>query len=105
MTHLFKKTASLFLLMVFILPSGVKFGHQNHEHFECSAKHEKHFHELHEKCTICSFEFSTFSSHTVEYSVPKEQHIDKYSSHYKSINHSTQLKTLFSLRAPPILLF
>lgn len=57
------KYSSLFLVMVFLLPHEIKlfdtFFH-NHEHFHCNAINEKHFHKLHKKCPIETYEFTSF---------------------------------------------
>jgi len=100
MIRKFKNIVSLFLLLVFVLPSIVKLEH-HHEHFECKAKNEKHLHEYHKKCAVCSFELSVFSSHYNYYINPKEQPVAKYSNNYRSVHYSSLSKYLFSLRAPP----
>ena len=100
MIRKFKNIISLFLLLVFILPSIIKLEH-HHAHFECKAKNEKHFHECHEKCAICSFEFSVFSSDYKKFILPKEQPVAKFCNNYRSVNYSSLSKYSFSLRAPP----
>jgi len=100
MIRKFKNIASLLLLLVFLLPSIVKLEH-HHEHFECKAKNEKHYHVLHEKCAVCNFEFSVFSSDFENIVLSKEQPLDKYCNNYKSVNYSTLSKYSFLLRAPP----
>ena len=100
MIRKFKNIASLLLLLVFLLPSIVKLEH-HHEHFECKAKNEKHYHVLHEKCAVCNFEFSVFSSDFENIVLSKEQPLDKYCNNYKSVNYSTLPKYSFLLRAPP----
>lgn len=91
---------SFFLLLVFILPSIVKFEH-HHQYFECSAKNEAHYHELHDKCPVCNFEFSIFSSDFENIALPKKQPLAKYCNNYRSDNYSIYSKYLFLLRAPP----
>jgi hypothetical protein len=100
MIRKFKNIASLFLLLVFILPSIVRLEH-HHEHFECKAKNEKHYHVFHEKCAVCNFEFSIFSSDFEKIVLPKEQPVAKYCNNYRSVNYSTLSKYSFLLRAPP----
>lgn len=100
MIRKFKNIISLFLLLVFILPSIIKLEH-HHEQFECKAKNEKHFHEYHEKCAVCSFEFSVFSSGYKNFILPKEQPVAKYCNNYRSVHYSSLSKYSFSLRAPP----
>lgn len=101
MDNKLKKIASLLLLMVFFLPSIVQLTH-HHEHFECKAKNEKHYHKLHEKCAVCDFQFSVFSNDFFEVVVPKQQHSIQYCNNYSSVNYSTLSKYSFQLRAPPV---
>ncbi len=100
MIRKFKNIASLLLLLVFLLPSIVKLEH-HHEHFECKAKNEKHYHVFHEKCAVCNFEFSIFSSDFENIVLSKEQPVAKYCNNYRSVNYSTLSKYSFLLRAPP----
>jgi len=100
MIRKFKNIVSLFLLLVFLLPSIVKLEH-HHEHFECKEKNAKHFHEFHEKCAVCNFEFSVFSSEFVNIVLTKEKPLTNYCNNYKSVNYSTLTKYSFLLRAPP----
>lgn len=100
MIRTFKNIAFLLLLLVFLLPSIVKLEH-HHQHFECKAKNEKHLHVFHEKCAVCNFEFSIFSS-DVEYIVlKKEQPLTEYCNNYSSVNYSAFSEYSFLLRAPP----
>ncbi len=100
-SRLLKGIASVLLVFVFLFPSIVKLEH-HHEHFECNAKNNKHFHEQHEKCAICCFEFSIFkSSSVVNFQLVRKKIHDKYSNFYIFENHSDCLKYSFSLRAPP----
>lgn len=96
-----KNITSLLLLVVFLFPSIVKLEH-HHEHFKCKAKNEKHYHVYHEKCAICSFEFSIFSSDIKNVDFQKEQPLSKYCNNYNSVNYSTLSNYSFLLRAPPI---
>ncbi|HHV86128.1 MAG TPA: hypothetical protein GXX42_10025 [Petrimonas sp.] len=96
----FKNIVSLFLLFVFILPSIVKLEH-HHEHFESKAKNEKHYHVFHEKCAVCDFEFSIFSSDPENIVLPKEQPVTNYFiviTGWLIILHSLNIRFL---RAPP----
>lgn len=96
-----KNIASLLLLLAFIFPSVVVIEH-HHDQFECKAKNEKHYHVFHEKCAVCNFEFSIFSSDAENINLPKEQHIAKYCYDYKSVHYSSLSKYSFLLRAPPL---
>ena len=97
----FKKAASLLLLLIFLLPSIVKLEH-HHEHFECKVKNEKHYHSLHERCVICSFEFSVFLSESVNINLLNTNHTDSYYNSYVSQHFSNLSQFSFSLRGPPI---
>ncbi len=100
MIRKFNNITSLLLLLVFLLPSIVKLEH-HHEHVECNAKNEKHKHVFHEKCAVCNFEFSVFSSDLKKIVLTKEQPVAKYCNNYRSVNYSTFSKYSFLLRAPP----
>ncbi len=105
MTKKLKKIIALTLVFIFMTPMTIKlldglFHH--HDHFHCTAKNEKHFHEHHKKCPILNFELSIFSV---------EKHIQTTQKHYYRVeqndnynfvyccNHS---KYSFLLRSPPI---
>jgi wobble nucleotide-excising tRNase len=102
MSRRFKNITSLLLLLVFLLPSIVKLEH-HHEHFECKAKNEKHYHSLHERCVICDFEFSVFLSRSENIDLQKENPLDNYSNNYKSRYYSNLFLFSFSLRGPPVI--
>jgi hypothetical protein len=96
-----KKIASLFLLLVFLFPTVVIIEH-HHEQNICQAKNEKHYHVFHEKCNICSFEFSVFSSTDKNIEQRKEIASDHYFNHYQSQFYFNQSAFSFLLRAPPV---
>src|ERR1035437_4391516 len=101
MVRKLKYIISLLLLLVFLLPTIVKLGHQHHEHFVCNAGSGKHFHEYHEKCSICNFEFASFLSGAENIDLQKETPVDRYSNNY-SFHYSYSLSQYsFLLRAPP----
>jgi len=95
-----KHNASLLLLLVFLLPSLVKLMH-HHKRFECKSESGMHYHSIQEKCAICNFEFSVYSSEFENIVLRKKQPLAKYHNHYKSVNFSTLSKYSFLLRAPP----
>lgn len=101
MIRKFKITTSLVLLLVFIFPVIVKFEH-HHDHFHCNAKNENHFHKLHEKCAICSFEFSVFSLDYNTFEIPKEQITEHYNEIYCKDEFQVNSNYAFLLRAPPV---
>lgn len=95
-----KNIASLLLLLVFLLPSLVKLEH-HHKRFECKSKSGMHYHAFQEKCAVCNFEFSVFSSDFENIVLQKKQPLANYCNHYKSVNYSTLSTYSFLLRAPP----
>jgi hypothetical protein len=95
-----RNIASILLLLIFLFPSVIKLEH-HHESFSCRAKSEKHLHESHEKCSICSLEFSVFSSGSHQTRIEKENPKDNYSNHYRSQSYHNPSQYSFSLRAPP----
>ncbi|OFY48937.1 MAG: hypothetical protein A2W85_14830 [Bacteroidetes bacterium GWF2_41_31] len=95
-----KNIASLLLFLVFLLPSLVKLEH-HHKRFECKSGSGTHYHSFQEKCAICNFEFSVFSSDFENIVLQKRQPLAKYRNHYKSVNYSTLSTYSFLLRAPP----
>jgi hypothetical protein len=101
MINKFKNIAALILLVVFLLPSIVKLEH-HHKHFICNAKNEKHYHTYHERCEICNFEFSVFSSEIKNSDLQKEQILDNYCNNYCSEYYSNHHTFSFLLRAPPV---
>ncbi|MFA6403790.1 MAG: hypothetical protein WCX31_19495 [Salinivirgaceae bacterium] len=100
MMRKFNIIAPIVFLMVFLMPSVVKFEH-HHESFICNAKHEKHYHVYHEKCEICNFEFSAFSSGFDTFDLPNHQPLDSYVNHYTSRYSSALSQHSFLLRGPP----
>jgi len=99
-SKIIQQIANIFLLLVFLTPSVIKLEH-NHERFACKAEHIDHFHEYHDNCAVCNFEFSAFS--------PQDYHFEEYvqithiiyQNLYKSQRYSNSLKHTFSLRGPP----
>ena len=83
------------------MPAIVKLEH-HHEHFICKAKNEKHLHDYHKQCAVCSFEFSVFASDNINIDSNKNTPSDKYCNNYSSIDYSALSKYTFLLRAPPV---
>jgi len=100
MNRKYKNIVSLLFLIAFLLPSVVKLEH-HHQHFECKAKNEKHYHEFHEKCNICNFEFTVFLSDIENIDLQKDNPIDSYSNKYISLSDYNLFQYSFLLRAPP----
>jgi hypothetical protein len=88
------------MIGVLLLPFMVKLEHQ-HDHFVCKAKTEKHFHDYHEKCQICSFEFSFFMSEEF-FALPETLvSFGVLTNNFKAGNFSNTSDYTFLLRAPP----
>jgi len=78
----------------------VKLGH-HHDHYRCITPKVKHFHEQHEKCEVCKFEFSVFSTEKAEIDLQTEKLIDRFRNNYQSLNFTNHSQFSFLLRAPP----
>lgn len=89
------------MVLVLFMPSIVKLDH-HHEHFFCTAKGEKHFHTYHEKCAVCSFEFSVFFPEKINIDSKKDKVIDNYNSCINIYHNSNLSKYSFLLRGPPV---
>ncbi len=98
----FKNNVALLLLMVFLLPSIVKMEH-HHENFVCKAKHDTHYHNYHEKCSICDFNFSVFSKDHIIIGFKHIQPIIDYKTTPISFNYENLCQYSFLLRAPPFI--
>jgi hypothetical protein len=100
LTNKLKYIAAFFLTLVFLAPTIVKLGH-HHDHFRCKTPEVKHFHEKHEKCEICKFEFSVFSTEKAEIDLQTEKPSDRFRNNYHSLNFPDNSQFSFFLRAPP----
>jgi hypothetical protein len=99
-----RNIVSLLLIVFLFTPSLVKLEH-HHDHFECKTKTEKHIHDHHEKCQICSFDFSIFMSEAFFSLLENPISFGVYINDYKVCNFSSTPDYFFLLRAPPILDF
>jgi hypothetical protein len=100
MVRVLRNGIAILMVAIFLLPTMVKLEH-HHDHFVCHAKSEKHFHDHHEKCQICSFEFSFFMSEEF-FSLPENLiSFGVYTNDYKAGNFSNIPDYTFLLRAPP----
>jgi len=100
MIRKFKNIASLLLLMAFLLPSVIKLEHL-HQYIDHKAKNEKQFHEFHQKCSVCDFEFAVFVSNVENIVLPKVNPINYYINNYNSLYNYNISRYSFLLRAPP----
>jgi hypothetical protein len=101
MINKLKHITAFLLVLVFLAPTMVKLGH-HHDHFTCKTPDINHFHEQHEKCAVCKFEFSVFSNDIKEIPLQKDKPCDNFSNTYHSINLTYQPYYSFLLRAPPV---
>ena len=93
---------SLFLLGVFLIPSIVNVFHHHENAFICSAKNEKNYHVYHEKCSICSFHFSIYTSEQNHFHSIVNIFYSKIIYKYFSANFIKSNDFSFLLRAPPV---
>jgi len=104
MTKKLKNIISLTLVFIFMTPMTIKlvdgFFH-HHDHFICTAKNEKHFHEHHEKCPIPSFELSFFSFEKHIQTTQKHFYRLELNDNYNFVYCCNNSKYSFLLRAPP----
>ena len=96
-----RKIVSLLMVFILLAPSIVILEH-HHDHFVCHAKNEKHFHSFHEKCLICSFEFSVFSVSKVEHLLTSVELIWGYFAPVYHFFYTDYSNYSFLLRAPPL---
>jgi hypothetical protein len=88
------------LLTVFLLPSVIKTEH-HHEHFVCHHGGETHLHEYHEKCLVCKFEFSLYTTRVCEDQDAHHEYSDSYANNYCTEAYQSHPEFDYSLRAPP----
>ncbi len=105
MTKKLKNIISITLVFIFLAPMTIKlfdglFHH--HDHFYCTAKNEKHFHEYHKKCPIPSFELSLFSVEKHIQTTQKHFYRIELNDNYNFVYCCNNSKYSFLLRAPPI---
>ncbi len=95
----------VFLLWIFLAPSVVKIVHKHEPRFHCTANNEKHFHVRQEKCLICAFQFSFF---TTGYKFPKSRLNGTYKEYFFSYKQPFISKPFYLsllLRSPPRSMF
>jgi hypothetical protein len=91
----------LFLLSVFIFPIAVKSLHFHENEFHCNAKNEKHFHNEHENCSICDYEFSIFTLATNNIHTQKNEIYVNNKIPYILFPFIKKIYLSYLLRAPP----
>jgi hypothetical protein len=75
----------------------------HHDHFICTAKNEKHFHEHHDKCPIPGFELSLFSAAKQIYPAQKLFFCAEIKNKYVFTYCCKNSLYSFLLRAPPLI--
>jgi hypothetical protein len=100
MIYKFKNIISFLMVLILLMPSIIKLEH-HHEHFKCKAENEKHLHNYHEKCAVCSFEFSVFSTDVIKIDSEKNNPTVYFCNNYSSIFYSSLSRYSFLLRGPP----
>jgi len=93
---------SLFLLGVFLTPSVVYTFHHHKHTLICSTKNEKHNQSQHEKCPICSFHFSIYTSEQNNFQSIISVFYNKIIYKFYSANFIKSNCFSFLLRGPPI---
>lgn len=94
-------TTSLLSLLVFLMPTITQLEH-HHKHLISNVVNDKHYPVFQEKCAICDFEFSVFSSDYGINDLQKETPLAKYCNNYHSKFHSNLSQFSSLLRAPPV---
>ncbi len=100
MIRRYKNIISLLLLLVFLLPTIVKFEHYHNLGVPIPT-YEKENHVFHNNCPICNFEFSVFLTSIEKIDFQKEEPSDTYFNTYNSRYNFNLSQYSFSLRAPP----
>ena len=98
----FKKIISLLIVVLLTTTSIVKFEH-HHKHHEISSKTDKNAQQLHEKCLICSFEFSVSLLNKIDLLSTKTEFKESFNIRFCKFYHSNYSNYSFLLRAPPLL--
>ena len=104
MTKKLKHIISILLVLVLLTPIAVRLldgQFHHHDHFICTAKNERHFHDYHFKCPISDFEFSLYSLNKIILVTQKVFSFEKLFTNYISF-HCCKSEYSFSLRAPPL---
>ena len=104
MTQKHRYIFSISLVFILLTPVTIKLfdsTFHHHDHFICTAKNAKHFHEYHKTCPIPGFVLSL-------YSINKLIHINHRVSYYEDVTNNIitryykKPRYSFSLRAPPL---
>jgi hypothetical protein len=99
----FLSVLALMLLMVFLAPTVIKLGHQHDHEVTHHTGKGNNFQDYHQKCPICNYEFSVFSTdvESIERLIQKALPPHEI---YSIIYCYSESKFSFFLRAPPAIL-
>jgi hypothetical protein len=98
-----RNLSSILLLALLLWPSIVKLVHHP-ENLIFNNQSGIRLDAFHEKCIVCEFEFSVFTSSPGIVELLKIEHQDCYRLTYQSESFSCDSQFFFSLRAPPFYL-
>jgi len=92
----------IFLLWIFLTPVVVQNIHQHEHAFHHTVKKEKHFHVYHEKCPICAFHFSIFTSAHKCLKIAVKEVYRRVVNSYKTVFIEKTYYLSHLLRGPPV---
>jgi hypothetical protein len=96
-----KSSITLLFLLAFLLPQVVKSLHFHDHEIACTSETGRHFDYQTEKCEICDYSISVFTSTIENGSFSKISVFDNYLNLYSSVLISKPTSFSFQLRAPP----
>ena len=100
----FKNSISLFLMVLFFIPSVIKMEH-HHDYFKNKINTESHSSDIQKQCPICKFELPAFSSSLEKNRLQMEVPSSRSCNNYCSIFYSIHSEFSFLLRGPPVAWF
>jgi hypothetical protein len=102
MNLLKKHIIPLFLIWIFLTPLVVQFIHRHEHYFHCTAKNEAHLRIFHEKCPICAFHFSNFTSEYKYFKIAEKEVYRRVTCSYITIFTENPYDLSLLLRGPPV---
>jgi hypothetical protein len=101
MKSILKSSIALLFLLAFLLPQVVKTLHFHDHEVACTSESGCHINHQTEKCEICDYSISVFTSSNENGSFSKILVSDNYINLYTSVLISKPTSFSFLLRAPP----
>jgi len=92
----------LFLLWIFLSPLVVQTIHRHEHAYHFTPKNEKYFHVYHEKCPICAFHFSNFTSAHKYLKTSVKEVYRRFVYSYKTVFVEKSYYLSLLLRGPPV---